>query len=980
MCSALSEIKESHWVEWVTKSKVDSQLTALSVKSLEGLAVYDYLFISDALPRLNSGRVSNTEYLKYQPLESGGWWVSGVDVLSPSLDEPDLWGQLKPNSPRRWLEFKGFGEPPKEKILKYEAPPKYPTGIFALPVPRHLWEAIAKRFNVPLPEDETTSFWKWVKDNPQIPLIITEGAKKAGCLITAEYVAIAQPGIWNGVRKLLVGGHQLIPQLAVFACKDREITFCFDNDPKLKTLKNVSKAIAITGKLFEKQGCKVSVVTWDFPDKGVDDLIVNRGVEAFHAAYNARISLSSFRLKSELSLQRYSPLKVKCRYLDSNLVVPKNAKLICLRSAKGTGKTEWLVKRVEAALREGERVIVIVHREQLARSLAERFGIDYRTEINESATRGALGYTLCIDSLHPKANPPFNPNEWQGATVIIDEAEQVIWHLLNSPTCQFNRIAIIQTFGELLLTAVATGGKIYLADADLAPISIEYVRSLVGLPLEPEAIWVVENQYQLFNNRKLVTYSGKDPRELFAALCKAIERGEKPLIHTSGQKCGSKWGTINLERKLSQKFPSLNILRIDRESVAEPGHPAYGCMSDLNNILTDYDAVICSPVVETGVSIDIKGHFNSVWCIAWGKQSVDAVAQAIERLREGVPRHIWAKKSAKNERIGSGTTNVRTMLCMQHKLTAANVSLLKQADIDEFDDIDTDCSASHLAWAKRACIDNAGKNDYRAGIYAKLREQGYEIVEYQSTDEQLLEAHQVAAELNETREASLSEYCEEVATTEALTDNELEHLKKKRAKTKIERLKERKGSLARRYEIEVTPSLVRKDESGWYSPLRLDYFFTVGREYLVNRDRLAYRNLISESGKAFKPDINNRMLSVQIRAMEILGIRQFLDPDGEFTSLDLEEFEYRCKAMRWEIKELLGVGINDRDKAIAIAQRILKKLDRRLVKVHWTGTGNERRRVYKLAPLAEDDNREEIFFKWLERDCAIAERENLVTA
>ncbi|HEY9768481.1 MAG TPA: hypothetical protein V6C71_08200 [Coleofasciculaceae cyanobacterium] len=100
------------------------------------------------------------------------------------------------------------------------------------------------------------------------------------------------------------------------------------------------------------------------------------------------------------------------------------------------------------------------------------------------------------------------------------------------------------------------------------------------------------------------------------------------------------------------------------------------------------------------------------------------------------------------------------------------------------------------------------------------------------------------------------------------------------------------------------------------------------------------------------------MLSAQIRAMEILGIRQFLDPDREFTSLNIEEFEQGCKAMRWEIKELLGVGINDRDRGIAIAQRILKKLDRQLKYVGWTATGKDRRRVYKLAPLAEDDNRE----------------------
>jgi alkylated DNA repair dioxygenase AlkB len=50
------------------------------------------------------------------------------------------------------------------------------------------------------------------------------------------------------------------------------------------------------------------------------------------------------------------------------------------------------------------------------------------------------------------------------------------------------------------------------------------------------------------------------------------------------------------------------ILRIDSESVSDPNHPAFGCISHLNEILTQYDLVIASPSLETGVSIDIKGQ------------------------------------------------------------------------------------------------------------------------------------------------------------------------------------------------------------------------------------------------------------------------------------------------------------------------------------------------------------------------------------
>ena len=134
--------------------------------------------------------------------------------------------------------------------------------------------------------------------------------------------------------------------------------------------------------------------------------------------------------------------------------------------------------------------------------------------------------------------------------------------------------------------------------------------------------------------RVLISYGGNDPRELITALKKAIANGQKTLIHTSSQKHQSGTGTINLERYFKKLFPHLKILRIDAETVADPQHPAYGCMGNLNTILPQYDIVLASPVIETRVSIDLKGHFDSVWGIASGVQTVDAACQALERLRD----------------------------------------------------------------------------------------------------------------------------------------------------------------------------------------------------------------------------------------------------------------------------------------------------------------------------------------------------------
>ncbi|MCC5632688.1 hypothetical protein LC613_34390 [Nostoc sphaeroides CHAB 2801] len=80
-------------------------------------------------------------------------------------------------------------------------------------------------------------------------------------------------------------------------------------------------------------------------------------------------------------------------------------------------------------------------------------------------------------------------------------------------------------------------------------------------------------------------------------------------------------------RCFRRKFPHLRILRIDSESVADRSHPAMGCIAHLNEILTEYDLVIASPSLETGVSIDIQGHFDGVWGIFQGVQPVNSVVR-----------------------------------------------------------------------------------------------------------------------------------------------------------------------------------------------------------------------------------------------------------------------------------------------------------------------------------------------------------------
>ncbi|WP_313656499.1 DUF3854 domain-containing protein, partial [Planktothrix agardhii] len=199
-------LKEPHFIEW-QGSGVHQNIIGLNVVSLEGYQPAEYLFYSPQLKRLNSGRVSSPLLTTYGHLELGGWFCQGLGQ----------WGCFKPDQPRH---------DGKSKVIKYEHPPKVPTSIFQLSVswniglkialkhgygqeysqrlqhhlqlpfnisPAHLLQGYDSLLNSLLSQEDI-GFWDWVLEN-NIPITICEGAKKAGALLTAGYVAIGLPGI-----------------------------------------------------------------------------------------------------------------------------------------------------------------------------------------------------------------------------------------------------------------------------------------------------------------------------------------------------------------------------------------------------------------------------------------------------------------------------------------------------------------------------------------------------------------------------------------------------------------------------------------------------------------------------------------------------------------------------------------------------------------------------------------------------------------
>ncbi|RCJ40904.1 hypothetical protein A6770_37005 [Nostoc minutum NIES-26] len=300
---SINDMVPTHWQELVEGSTIHPEIARRNFTSLHQTReweheAWEYLMYSDRLPRNNTGRLSSAIISKYTHIESGGWWCdAGVNPLSFANQEPGeqpdrkLWGCYKPDNPREKADKPG-------KFIKYEHPPKTELSIFLLDVPDDIAHKIYDKAGVnPSQSDRVTGFWYCVwKHN--VPVTITEGAKKAACLLSQGEAAIGLPGIYAGYRSKDELGNPIAPtlhpELAVFAIKDRHIKICFDYETKIKTKRNINIATYRTGQLLEASGAKVNVVSLPGPQKGVDDLIVAQGAEAFISVEAASVPLDEW--------------------------------------------------------------------------------------------------------------------------------------------------------------------------------------------------------------------------------------------------------------------------------------------------------------------------------------------------------------------------------------------------------------------------------------------------------------------------------------------------------------------------------------------------------------------------------------------------------------------------------------------------------------------------------------------------------------
>ncbi|NJR70156.1 MAG: hypothetical protein HC771_17080 [Synechococcales cyanobacterium CRU_2_2] len=378
-----------------------------------------------------------------------------------------------------------------------------------------------------------------------------------------------------------------------------------------------------------------------------------RGSTAFAEAFTQALALNLWQwqwqkaqeLKQTPSLSvhqaEFKPWQASTSIPDTGILV--------LSSPKGTGKTKAIVERIHTS----DRVIALGHRIALMRNLCDRMGLDYRSDLDEfrGQALNASGLThrvgLCVDSLGR-----INPEEFRDGIVVIDEFMQVLRHLLLSNTCDKDgkRAFLLARFQAVIQAAKL----IILADADAADIGINYIRNLRN---QPTAIYLIQNTYrpQSFPV-KFLQNTKEDP--IIDQILQDLTTGKRIFIATD-----SIGASEALEEVINQSKQAKNGLLINSKTSSNPKQRAF--ITNPNQEISHYDWVIATPSLTTGVSIEVP-HIDVVYGLFYGVITDADAAQALNRVRDNVPRVVWCTKQGTNFHKLSTSTNPN-IICYQLK-------------------------------------------------------------------------------------------------------------------------------------------------------------------------------------------------------------------------------------------------------------------------------------------------------------------------
>jgi Domain of unknown function (DUF3854) len=665
------------------------------------------------------------------------------------------------------------------KSRKYETPIGNGSRAFLPPIPPVIRQQIEQRYKVKFLADG--AFWDFIAAHPEIPIVLTEGGKKSLAALSQGYVTIALYGINAGVSKYeTIGGDrirrlkpELIPDLQRFAVEGRRFILAFDQDAKPQTRYRVEGALADLSWHLEQAGAIVNIASWDGEAdhcKGLDDLIVNAGVEAWHSAYDQAVPANEWRIGRQLAaaVKRQPDLKIGDREFGEVVEQLPKSGIVALWGGKGTGKSKAI-----GLLSQSEKWLAMVPLQSLGRSAAESLGgvfINDGDQVRSQVLKDGQpvdGVAVCYPSMMKLVGV-------ESDVLILDETTAGLEFLLSSPLTNQGGIRplLLREFER----RVRMARLVILADADLNEDVIRYIELIRG-----ERSFLVKSDRQPLNYTAHLIDGTRN--QAIGMFLQQLETAPSEKILWLN--CDVKAIVDQLDLMLSQQ----NIKCLKITSDTSGGELEQEFLTSKGKILPRLAAqnirvILSSPSVTQGFSVEHHTELiDSVWGIYTGCSiSAHSIAQAPDRIRSNqVPRFLHIAKKGKAysrlSRAESAGKFLREFKSVQSATARLVRHALKPETIAQVDKLDWESENLKLLTAFEVRR-NRGMRHLRETVTALLRQEG-KRVEILKPPMSQTAAKEIEHQLKASRNAILLTHAKSIATAKALTELEAKSLEHK---------------------------------------------------------------------------------------------------------------------------------------------------------------------------------------------------------
>lgn len=372
-----------------------------------------------------------------------------------------------------------------------------------------------------------------------------------------------------------------------------------------------------------------------------------------------------------------------------------------LKAPMGSGKTELVLSKILDWEKQGKRVILLSHRNNLLRQTIARAAkkgvIIYHLHDDGAFNQLVDPYchmALCIDSL-------FHLVQFvtEDTIILIDEIRGVMDHV-NTSKYSFAMVSSLKK-------ALSQCGFFVSLDANHSDRLSSFLDSLSGKTGEK---WELDAAPQSFPVS--VVKGEKD-------LIESLNRGEKLLVATDSRKRAEKLDILARNRNLKTLLIS---------SLTSSSDEVKFFMADPDQAILhhQYDVVICTPTVESGLSIQVP-YFDKIYGFFVGAIAVPQMLQMLCRYRIWtVPRLINCKPvGVKSHRFVDSFNEFLTIRKEQEKILRNHIT--QEEAIQKI--LSNQISAYTKFYEESCYLEVMQSNQLQRSLIEFLSSQGFEISE-----------------------------------------------------------------------------------------------------------------------------------------------------------------------------------------------------------------------------------------------------------